>query len=362
MMKKRYFQALLILGLGLPLAFFWTETRATHRLNDFFESNVSIESKESIVQSFCRLVLDPEWKQTFSSQLEAYESSESVFLAILCNNNGLQYKPSDEVKDYLRTFSFKKISPLACQKKYEEDCNLAQIWESILSQLLSELFTLRLAEVFWLTQETINDERLLYQRINAYALEKFWIPEFCDHKTRPYTKTCDRMKKQMRAFIPTIQAFQFLESSKLYNAVKGKDNKKKSEFSLCKDSHKNYLLCWTLGATDDGLSSFVKLVYNELTRYTIFSTYTAQILSQRATASPELYDEISQHNKNPSKLQHITNQSLGELSAIASSYSLHVWFLTYQEGLLRFRNDSLSKIVPPFYSLYYKLRNVQSNK
>lgn len=47
----------------------------------------------------------------------------------------------------------------------------------------------------------------------------------------------------MEVFIPTIQAFHFLESSKLYNAVKTKDNKKKSEFDLCKDPYKNYLLC-----------------------------------------------------------------------------------------------------------------------
>lgn len=360
-MKKISSYFLFMLGLGFLMVILGIEVRAAHRLNAFYENEVNIESKEAIVQSFCKLVLDPEWKQSFSSQLQEYESSESVFLAILCNNNGLHYKSSDQVENYLRTFSFKKNSLSACQKKYQEDCNLAQIWETIISQLFSELFTLRLAEIFWLSQETINDEDLLYQRINAYALEKFWIPKFCDHKIRSYAKTCDYMKKQMEVFIPTIQAFHFLESSKLYNAVKTKDNKKKSEFDLCKDPYKNYLLCWTLGATDNGLSSFVRLIYNELTRYTIFSTYTTQLLSQRATVSPEVYDEINQHKWNPSKFQSITNQSLGELAAIASSYPLHIWFLAYQEGLLRFRNDALSKIIPPFYSLYYKLRNVQSN-
>ena len=126
-MKKISSYILFTLGLGFLLVFLRMEAKAAHRLNAFYESEVSIESKEAIVQSFCRLVLNPEWGQLFSLQLEGYESSESVFLAILCNNNGLQYKTSNEVEGYLRTFSFKKNSPAACQKKYQEDCNLAQI-------------------------------------------------------------------------------------------------------------------------------------------------------------------------------------------------------------------------------------------
>lgn len=126
-MKKISSYFFFMLGLGFLMVILGIEVRAAHRLNAFYENEVNIESKEAIVQSFCKLILDPEWKQSFSSQLQEYESSESVFLAILCNNNGLHYKSSDQVENYLRTFSFKKNSPSACQKKYQEDCNLAQI-------------------------------------------------------------------------------------------------------------------------------------------------------------------------------------------------------------------------------------------
>ena len=41
------------------------------------------------------------------------------------------------------------------------------------------------------------------------------------------------------------------------------------------------------------------------------------------------------------------------------TYPLHIWVLLYLEKVEKFRNNSLSKIIPLFYSLSEKLQNVQ---
>lgn len=55
----------------------------------------------------------------------------------------------------------------------------------------------------------------------------------------------------------------------------------------------------------------------------------------------------------------ITNQTIQQLSEIQNTYPIHIGLMTYQENLLRLRDKYLSKIVTPFYNLFYKLQNVQ---
>ena len=102
------------------------------------------------------------------------------------------------------------------------------------------------------------------------------------------------------------------------------------------------------------------MLYNELARYTMFSTYYTQALMQRSRIELPTQDEISLLKENRGKFFFLTNQTLNDPTNLATTYPIHIGFLAYQEDLLRLRDSSLSKLVTPFYTLYHKLRNVQS--
>ena len=51
--------------------------------------------------------------------------------------------------------------------------------------------------------------------------------------------------------------------------------------------------------------------------------------------------------------------ALEDLNGFARTYPLHIARVLYQESLLDLRNNYLSKLVTPIYTLYDKFRNVQ---
>lgn len=91
-------------------------------------------------------------------------------------------------------------------------------------------------------------------------------------------------------------------------------------------------------------------------------TYYTNILSMRNEINYSTRDEIAQYSEDSVKFFQLTNQTLDDLFVLSRSYPIHIGLLAYQEDLLRLRNKSLSKIVTPFYTLYHKLRNVQTDQ
>lgn len=268
----------------------------------------------------------------------------------------------EDFKEYVKNLSYKTLKfQSACRSEYTEKCNLALLTEQIMTQLFSELFTLKQADLFGLSQVSLQDEELLNRKINAYAEEKFQIKKFCDDKAHNYEQTCKHLKRQMKAFLPALRTFVLINSDVLYERVKEKDAI--SEFLPCEHGAQyDLLLCGTMGETDNGLKPFISLVYNELAWYTMFTTYYAQMLSQRNEIDFALRDEIDHIWFNQQKLFAVSNETIQELVQLATTYPLHIGFLAYQEDLLRFRDQALSKIVTPFYTLYHKLRNVQTKE
>ena len=320
--------------------------------------NINVENKEQIIQSFC-MAANPQFATGFSSSIESYDSSQSLFLSILCNTNGLENKYfNQQTQKYLKELSYKKLKfDKACQRSYTEKCNVAELTDDLLTQLFSELFTFKQAEIFWISQDTLVDSNLLNKKIDAYAEEKYKIPHFCTDRIHNYSQTCSIMSRQMKAFVPVIKGFKILNSDELYKNVKDKG----LTFPPCEiGPHYDLVLCGTLGETDKWLKPFINMLYNELARYTMFSTYYAQALMQRSRIELPTQDEISLLKENRGKFFFLTNQTLNDLTNLATTYPIHIGFLAYQEDLLRLRDSSLSKLVTPFYTLYHKLRNVQS--
>ena len=166
------------------------------------------------------------------------------------------------------------------------------------------------------------------------------------------------MQRDMKAFVPRIAKLKIINAEKLYALAKGK--KANEDLEQC-GSNYDLLLCGTLGETTNGLKPFISFLYNELARHTIFMSYYTTFLNQRNSLTYPIKDEITQYTDNQTKLFFLTNQTLNDLTSLARSYPIHIGLLAYQEDLLRFRNNALSKIVTPFYMLYHKLRNVQTN-
>lgn len=340
----------------------WTSliTATVANLNaELLVTQVNPFNKQEIVSVFCKS-LSPESTTGFSTMTESYDASQSIFLALLCNNNKLQSSFfRQQLSEYIEMNSFKDlIRNKACYKEYLEDCNLVELSDVIMMQLFSELFTLKQAEIFWLSQSHLWDKTLLLSKINSFAKEKFWIDKFCDDPNHKYPKTCNIMERNMKAFIPKIAKFKIINAKKLYALAK---NKKANEnLEQCGSSY-DFLLCGTIGDTTRGLKPFISLLYNELARYTIFMTYYTTVLNERDTISFAVKDELVQYPYNQTKLFFLTNQTLNDLVSLARTFPIHIGLLAYQEDLLRFRDAALSKIVTPFYTLYHKLRNVQTN-
>lgn len=343
----------------------------TSEISTIRQTTTNLQDKREIIQAFCSKV-----KNKNFSQDQNFPSNQSLFLAILCNHNGVSAEYFQEATfNYLKKdkvwssdlVSYKTSKFIkSCQSEYQENCNIAQLTDEIMTQLFSELFTLKQAEIFWVTSLNIGSDAEMNNKINEYVLEKYAIPSewkkwFCWwNGDTGYSKTCSIFKKQMKAFILTIQKFKLLETVPLYDAVKEK--KLTSPFKPCLDNKKNspydIVLCGTLGETDNGLKPFINLLYNELTRYITFSTYYEWILNERNIVDEATKDEINQLGAAQEKLLFLTNETLNDLVNLSTTYPIHIGMLIYQEDLLRFR-DRLSKTVTPFYTLYHKLRNVQ---
>lgn len=340
----------------------WTSliTATVVNLNaSLLKIQASPSNKAEIIQGFCN-ALSSESTAGLSTSDEVYDASQSLFLYLLCNNNKIQTPFfQQQIPEYIKMDSFRQLTVnKACYKEYSEECNVVELWDQLMNELFSELFTIKQAEIFWLSQLTLLDKNLLLGKINSFAKEKFWIERFCDDLSYNYSKTCNIMQRDMKAFIPRVSNLKIINAEKLYALAK---NKKANEDLEDCTSGSDFLLCGTLGETTNGLKPFISLIYNELARHTIFMTYYTTFLNQRNSLTDSIKDEIKQYVDNQTKLFFLTNQTLSDLISLARTYPIHIGMLAYQEDLLRFRNDALSKIITPFYTLYHKLRNVQTN-
>ncbi|MBQ9554297.1 hypothetical protein IJU97_05115 [bacterium] len=70
----------------------------------------------------------------------------------MCTSNGLTdegnfFAPAIEYEK--ETFSFKKAKySSSCREEYKEKCNVAELTDNILTQVLSEYFTIKEADIF----------------------------------------------------------------------------------------------------------------------------------------------------------------------------------------------------------------------
>lgn len=122
---------------------------ATNIVPALTDQKVNAQIKKSIIAGFCN-ALHPSKATGLSNGSELYLSDQSIFLFFLCNKNELKADYTRKfTQEYLKPVSFSIFkSQRSCQKKYQEDCNMAQLTDELMIQIFSELFTLKQAELF----------------------------------------------------------------------------------------------------------------------------------------------------------------------------------------------------------------------
>lgn len=325
-------------------------------------------SKKILIDTFCKVVTDEKNHNNFSSTHRVYDSKQSIFLYLICNNQSLDNKDrfsknlGTKTDQYLKRMDFKSLGyEDFCPKEYKENCNLPLIMHQLLAEILDELFTLQQARTIWLTLDP-SDKEALREKMDALAYENFLIHWFCTDQTHNYPQTCNIREGHIRGFNNVIKNLTILKSKPLLE--KAKDKKKGEALTIC-DTEKardqyDIILCGTLWETEKWLKPFINTIYNEVLRYQLFLSYYSQFLQKTTDNMTTLYtQEANQIPKNLNIVYKSIHDSISDLSDFHNSYMIHIGLLGYEEDLLRLRNRSLSKIVTPFYNLYEKLRNVQ---
>jgi len=213
----------------------------------------------------------------------------------------------------------------------------------------------------------LSSQKKLEENMNILTKEKLLIhyasqQNFCKSKTQGYPKTCKIIQQSMRAFQKAFSRFRLLNVESLL--AKDIDSFKEKQTICTKNTNAedyDHMFCEIIGRTHEGLDPFVTRVYTELLRYQLFSTYYTSHLWSTNTA--DMVDasryEFVRMQAFSKKLLPTINTTLKQLAELQNTYPLHIGMLAYQEELLRLRDKYLSKLVAPFYSVFYKLQNVQ---
>ena len=348
---------------------------------DFFPKDITLADwsmKHSIISNFCTTALKPEVISAFWSLYPWSDPRQSIFLTLMCSKSDVKsnFSPfmsagaKGEEDRYLKTHSIKLLAPqnAACYgSEFQVDCDIARLSEEIMILILEELTTVKQWNLYGVTMNNLSSQKKLEENINTFTKEKLLIhyasqQNFCKSKTQGYPKTCKIIQQSMRAFQKAFSRFRLLNVESLLG--KDIDSFKEKQAICTKDNvaeDYDHMFCEIIGRTHEGLDPFVTRVYTELLRYQLFSTYYTSHLWSTNTA--DMVDasryEFVRMQAFSKKLLPTINTTLKQLAELQNTYPLHIGMLAYQEELLRLRDKYLSKLVSPFYSVFYKLQNVQ---
>ena len=348
---------------------------------DFFPKDITLADwpmKNSIISNFCTTALKPEVISAFWSLYPWSDPRQSIFLTLMCSKSGVKNNFSSfmsagtkgEENRYLKTHSIKLLVPqnVACYaNEFQVGCDIARLSEEIITLILEELTTVKQWNLYGVTMNNLSSPKNLEENMNILTKEKLLIhyasqQNFCKSKTQGYPKTCKIIQQSMRAFQKAFSRFRLLNVESLL--AKDLDSFKEKQTICTKNTSAedyDHMFCEIIGRTHEGLDPFVTRVYTELLRYQLFSTYYTSHLWSTNTA--DIVDasryEFVRMQAFSKKLLPTINTTLKQLAELQNTYPLHIGMLAYQEDLLRLRDKYLSKLVAPFYSVFYKLQNVQ---
>ena len=213
-------------------------------------------TKQEIVDNFCKQSLSPSLNTAFSDTTDRYHASNSLFLSLLCSQSNTElpsFHPTISLKEstnYLRDeTSLRKLKyPSECtdpNKKYQESCNLSLLSNEIISDVISDLTTLKQGNLYGIINNNFTDTKTLDNQISLLAEKLLNIGQhnndqtkFCWGKLHSYPKTCNQIAKSFKAFSKAFDKLKIIDTKKLL-----KDSEKKhKDQNLCIKNQKDSIL------------------------------------------------------------------------------------------------------------------------
>lgn len=337
-----------------------------------------LNSNKDILNQFCSAVLTN--SGLMIDDMYFYKPSESVFLYLICTNinEKLKNKFNPDFLSWesslLKIHSFENLWIIDYWPNWDYDycdpskdmdnCDIFVHLPRVFNMLMNDVISFQQSRLYWLKNPDFDEDKIEDQ-VDLYSQDKFNIL-FCDETNWFYPQLCKTMKSYLKLSAKLVKWLEIIDYKNLLS--KEKDLKCPSISS----SEYSFLECWLLWHGYDIDSSYINLIYNEIFYYRLlFKFYENQVLSNPKVIAPSSFnknlttakdyfrDKIYQLNREINRMHGAISNTNKILNEIYSSFPLHVWLLMYQEDLLNLRDNYLYKIVTPFYTLYWKLRNVQ---
>lgn len=342
---------------------------------------------KAVILNYCRAVLNTSakwWNITWDSYY--YSAKNSVFLYLICHNISNDFdeifseKFSSKENWYFTQSSFTELWIVDYGQDPDFDycnpssslqyCDLTYHIPRVFNMIINDIFSVQQSRIYGLINPDFDNNKIEDQ-IDNYARDKFNI-KFCDTTDWRYPKLCKTMKNYTKASARLLKDLDILNYDNLYKDF-GTDW---SYSRKCDEIYWTYefdfLSCGLFGYGFGINNMYTNLVYNEFLYYSLFVKYYNNVIVSNPNLAPlkqkgdytsavdYLKNKAYEFNREVNASQKWITVAMKMLREIDVSFPLHVWFMMYQEDLLYLRDKSLYKIVTPFYTLYGKLRNVQT--
>jgi len=316
-----------------------------------------------VIESYCDTVLsDP----GFTNTTFTYNAKYSAFVYLLCTNMDIRKgKMSKLSSDYftLRTFADLWFTDFGettwwfdlCNPAYfDNHCNLSSNIPMLFNSIIEDYINMKQSFLYG-TIFPYNWDSELSKMINTNFSQPYFHVDICDNTLHPYEKTC-RMIKSSISHIKNIMTEVHIFDTSDTGAILSM--KAASTNSSCANDNKDVFYCWL---KDHGfaMTHFVNLIYNELYYYRLFVGYYMIVLQQNPQINTDYATILQNFSSEYVWSKNAISLSLRMMRDMYIAFPFHIWLSMYQEDIDVF-SKSFVHILPPIYTLYDKLRNVQS--
>lgn len=356
-------------------------TAISHLSSSFFMLNSSNKDIKDIVDNYCSVVLQstPFMKNDF-----VYTAKYSAFVYLLCKGVDEKYtKLSSLDASLFKRSSFNELWFVSYDQdennicsSFQPNCDLSQHIPNLYNMIITDYVNMKQSHIYGISRNARTDEEIEKQA-NLFSSNFFGGLKICETSDRSYDKTCRTMKSYIKNtynLLSDVRVFDsevLLDSSLSIVDMSINDWKflvKKPE-NPCSDKEQlayNPIICGLYGDTTTSFVSFQNLVYNELLYYRLFVGYYLTMLQKNPwfliVSTDNNYSKIVKKFSS----QYIRSRSASSLTFrmlrdMYVSFPFHIGMLMYKEDLDGFAKQ-ISAIATPIYTLYDKLRNVQTPK
>ncbi len=330
-----------------------------------FDTLSSTSSVKNIVENYCTAVLS---SSPFTQNDFVYNAQQSAFVHLLCSNAGERSSSFFSKSTYLTRTTFAQlwfetiVSDWSNEIEYcgfmDNECDLATNLPKLFNDIISDYVNMKQTNIYGLiwnfeTEQDIEDQ------VNIFSSGYFDGIEFCKKTDRTYPKTCSMVKWYVK------NARNLLSDVRIFNVSWLLAQQPWLVSCDAKNSNYNLLFCGLYGNSHDSFVPFVNLTYNELFYYRLFMSYYFISLQK----NPVILIQSTQNNNLDTIVKKFSSEYMRSKNALSltfrmlrdtnMAFPLHVGFSLYQEDINEF-GKVLARIAPPIYTLYDKLRNVQT--